>query len=244
MTTPTAEIQVSKRSVLKRFLSLVLLFALILTSIFVIRHFSSKQSEFTDNVAAQIEQEMAENHIVISSGNGHRTVVDFKEPIIMTHGKDSRLIVHTAHLSEEISIANEGLFGWEWTSAYQKISYEGDAQYTVDLSHLSDEDFVVNNELKTLTVRIPYAVLSPINISADKIKFGDVQKGWAASKDIKLTPEQNTQLTIQVCNKMKAKLIDENIIAVANEDAKTVVADLLSATVKSIDPEFTVVVVQ
>ena len=244
MTTPTAEIQVSKRSVLKRLLSLVSLFALILTSIFVIRHFSSKQSEFTDNVAAQIEQEMAENHIVISSGNGHRTVVDFKEPIIMTHGKDSRLIVHTAHLSEEISIANEGLFGWEWTSAYQKISYEGDAQYTVDLSHLSDEDFVVNNELKTLTVRIPYAVLSPINISADKIKFGDVQKGWAASKDIKLTPEQNTQLTIQVCNKMKAKLIDENIIAVANEDAKTVVADLLSATVKSIDPEFTVVVVQ
>ena len=244
MTTPTAEIQVSKRSVLKRLLSLVSLFALILTSIFVIRHFSSKQSEFTDNVATQIEQEMAENHIVISSGNGHRTVVDFKEPIIMTHGKDSRLIVHTAHLSEEISIANEGLFGWEWTSAYQKISYEGDAQYTVDLSHLSDEDFVVNNELKTLTVRIPYAVLSPINISADKIKFGDVQKGWAASKDIKLTPEQNTQLTIQVCNKMKAKLIDENIIAVANEDAKTVVADLLSATVKSIDPEFTVVVVQ
>lgn len=244
MTTPTAEIQVSKRSVLKRLLSLVLLFALILTSIFVIRHFSSNQSEFTDNVAAQIEQEMAENHIVISSGNGHRTVVDFKEPIIMTHGKDSRLIVHTAHLSEEISIANEGLFGWEWTSAYQKISYEGDAQYTVDLSHLSDEDFVVNNELKTLTVRIPYAVLSPINISADKIKFGDVQKGWAASKDIKLTPEQNTQLTIQVCNKMKAKLIDENIIAVANEDAKIVVADLLSATVKSIDPEFTVVVVQ
>lgn len=244
MTTPTAEIQVSKRSVLKRLLSLVSLFALILTSIFVIRHFSSKQSEFTDNVATQIEQEMAENHIVISSGNGHRTVVDFKEPIIMTHGKDSRLIVHTAHLSEEISIANEGLFGWEWTSAYQKISYEGDAQYTVDLSHLSDEDFVVNNELKTLTVRIPYAVLSPINISADKIKFGDVQKGWAASKDIKLTPEQNTQLTIQVSSKMKAKLIDENIIAVANEDAKIVVADLLSATVKSIDPEFTVVVVQ
>ena len=43
---------------------------------------------------------------------------------------------------------------------------------------------------------------------------------------------------------MKAKLIDENIIADANENAKTVVADLLSVTVQSIDPEFTVVVVQ
>ena len=59
-----------------------------------------------------------------------------------------------------------------------------------------------------------------------------------------MTAEENTQLTIQVHDKMKAKLIDENIMAVANENAKTVVADLLSATVQSIDPEFTVVVVQ
>ena len=122
--------------------------------------------------------------------------------------------------------------------------YEGDAQYSVDLSQLSEEDFVVNNDLKTLTVRIPYAVLSPINIPADQIKFRDVKKGWAAPKDIRLTAEENTQLTMQVHDKMKAKLIDENIIAAANENAKTVVAELLSATVQSVDPEYTVVVVQ
>ena len=244
MTTISAESPVSKRSVLRRLSALILLFVLIITSIFVIRRFSVKESEFTDEVAGQIAQEMEENRIVLSSKNGRRTVVDFKDPIILTHGKDSRLIVHTAHLSETISIANEGLGGWAWTSAYQDIVYEGDAQYTVDLSHLSEEDFVVNNELKTLTVRIPYAVLSPINIPADQIKFRDVKKGWAAPKDIKLTAEENTQLTIQVNDKMKAKLIDENIIAVANENAKIVVAELLSATVQSIDPEFTVVVVQ
>ena len=59
-----------------------------------------------------------------------------------------------------------------------------------------------------------------------------------------MTAEENTQLMIQVNDKMKAKLIDDNIIAVANENAKKVVADLLSATVHSIDPEFTVIVVQ
>ena len=71
-----------------------------------------------------------------------------------------------------------------------------------------------------------------------------MKKGWAAPKDIRLTAEENTQLTMQVHDKMKAKLIDENIIAAANENAKTVVAELLSATVQSVDPEFTVVVVQ
>ena len=244
MKTKSAEPSVRKFSVPMRLSALLLLFALIIVIILVIRRFPGKQSQFSDAVAGQIAREMTENRIVLSAKNGRRTVVDFKDPILLAHGKDSRLIVHTAHLSETISIANEGLGGWAWTSAYQDIVFEGDAQYTVDLSHLSEADFVVNNELKTLTVRIPYAVLSPINIPADQIKFRDVVKGWAAPKDIKLTAEENAQLTIQVNEKMKAKLIDENIIAVANENAKTVVADLLSVTVQSIDPEFTVVVVQ
>jgi len=244
MTKMPIEIPAKKLSVLKKLLTLVVLFAFIFVSILVIRSFPTKESEFVDSVAGQIEQEMDENHIVLSSRGVRRTVADFQEPIILTHGKDSRLIVHTARLSETISIASEGLGGWAWTSTYQDIVYTGDAQYTVDLSQLSGEDFVVNNELKTLTVRIPYAKLSPINIPADQIKFRDVKKGWAAPKDIKMTAEENTQLMIQVHDKMKAKLIDENIIAVANENAKIVVADLLSATVHSIDPEYTVVVVQ
>ena len=244
MTTKFIEKSAAKSSGLKRLSVLAALFILIFACIFVIRCFPAKESTFVDHVADEIEQEMAENHIVLSSKPGRRTVADFKDAILLTHGKESRLIVHTARLSETISIASEGLGGWEWTSAYQDIVYEGDAQYTVDLSQLSEEDFIINNELKTLTVRIPYAVLAPINIPADQIKFRDVKKGWAAPKDIKLTAEENTQLMIQVNNKMKAKLIDENIIAVANKNAKAVVADLISATVHAIDPEFTVVIVQ
>lgn len=244
MTTTFLERSVKKPSPLKKLAALVLLFALIILCIVIIRCIPTKESTFVDSVAGQIRQEMEDNHIVLSSRGVRRTVADFREPIILTHGKESRLIVHTARLSETISIASEGLGGWEWTSAYQDIVYEGDAQYTVDLSGLAESDFMVNNETKTLTVRIPYAALSPINIPADQIKFRDVKKGWAAPKDIKLTAEENAQLMIQVNSKMKAKLIDENIIALANENAKTVVAELLSATVQAVDPEFTVVVVQ
>lgn len=244
MKTTAPEKSVKKASVAQRLSWLIGLFGLIFVCIFLIRLFPEKESHFVDNVAGQIVQEMEDNHIVLSAKPGRRTVAEFQEPILLTHGKDSRLIVHTAHLSETISIASEGLGGWEWTSAYQDIVYEGDAQYTVDLSQLSGGDFSVNNELKTLTVRIPYAELAPIQIPAEQIKFRDVKKGWAAPKDIKLTAQENTQLMLQVSTNMKAKLIDDNIIAVANESAKIVVADLLSATVRSIDPEFTVVVVQ
>ena len=48
---------------------------------------------------------------------------------------------------------------------------------------------------------------------------------------------------VEVKEKMKAQLIDQNIMAQANEAAKTVVAELLAATIQAVDPEFTVIVV-
>lgn len=244
MTTNKNEKPVVRHSNAKKLTALILLFTLIFISIFVLRACSAKESEFVDGVAGQIAEEMEENRIVLSKKGVRRTVVDFQEPILLNHGKESRLIVHSADLSETVSFGDEGWGGFKWTSTYQKAIYQGVAEYTVDLSKLSEEDFLVNNEQKILTVRIPYAVLSPINILNDKTQFYDPERGWAGPKTVKLSAEEMNQVMLEVKEKMKAQLIDDNIIADANEDAKRVVEDLLAATVHSIDPEFTVVVVQ
>ena len=243
MTTTTIKKPVSKVHVLRKFLLLILVFAVIFVSIVVIRSFPAKESEYVDSVAGEIEQEMAENQIVLSRKGGRRTVADFKDPIILAHGKDARLIVYTAELSEVVSLADEGWGGFKWNSTYQEAKYFGQAEYTVDLSQLSEEDFIVNNEQKILTVRIPYAVLSPINILNDKTQFKDTEKGWLGPKEVKMTSEELNKIMLEVEEKMKAQLIDENIMAKANEEAKVVVAELLSATIQAVDPEFTVVVV-
>lgn len=243
MTTTTIEKPVSKVHALKKLLILILVFAVIIVSIVVIRSFPDKESEFVDTVAGEIEQEMAENQIVLSKKGGRRTVADFKDPIILAHGKDARLIVYTAELSEVVSMADEGWGGFKWNSTYQEAKYFGQAEYTVDLSQLSEEDFIVNNEQKILTVRIPYAVLSPINILNDKTQFKDTEKGWLGPKEVKMTSEELNKIMLEVEEKMKAQLIDDNIMAKANEEAKIVVAELLTATIQTVDPEFTVVVV-
>lgn len=243
MTTTTIEKPVSKVHALKKFLVLILVFAVIIVSIVVIRSFPDKESEFVDTVAGEIEQEMAENQIVLSKKGGRRTVADFKDPIILAHGKDARLIVYTAELSEVVSMADEGWGGFKWNSTYQEAKYFGQAEYTVDLSQLSEEDFIVNNEQKILTVRIPYAVLSPINILNDKTQFKDTEKGWLGPKEVKMTSEELNKIMLEVEEKMKAQLIDDNIMAKANEEAKIVVAELLTATIQAVDPDFTVVVV-
>jgi hypothetical protein len=243
MTTTTIEKPVSKVHALKKLLVLILVFAVIIVSIVVIRSFPAKESEFVDSVAGEIAQEMAENQIVLSKKGGRRTVADFKDPIIIAHGKEARLIVYTAELSEVVSMADEGWGGFKWNSTYQEAKYFGQAEYTVDLSQLSEEDFIVNNEQKILTVRIPYAVLSPINILNDKTQFKDTEKGWLGPKEVKMTSEELNKIMLEVEEKMKAQLIDENIMAKANEEAKIVVAELLTATIQAVDPEFTVVVV-
>lgn len=243
MKTTTIEKPTAKTHALKKLLVLILAFTLIFVSIFVIRSVSEEESQFVDSVAGEIEQEMAENQIVLSTKGGRRTVADFQEPIILTHGKESRLIVYKAELSETVSLADEGWGGFAWNSTYKEAKYYGLAEYTVDLSQLSEADFLVNNEQKILTVRIPYAALSPINIMDDKTQFNDTQKGWLGPKDVELTPEEHTKLMVEVKEKMKAQLIDDNIIAKANEEAKIVVEELLAATVQAVDPEFTVVVV-
>lgn len=243
MTTTTIEKPASKVHPLKKLLVLILVFAVIIVSIVVIRSFPDKESEFVDTVAGEIEQEMAENHIVLSRKGGRRTVADFKDPIILAHGKDARLIVYTAELSEIVSMADEGWGGFKWNSTYQEAKYFGQAEYTVDLSQLSEEDFIVNNEQKILSVRIPYAVLSPINILNDKTQFKDTEKGWLGPKEVKMTSEELNKIMLEIEEKMKAQLIDENIMAKANEEAKVVVAELLTATIQTVDPEFTVVVV-
>ena len=243
MTTTTIEKPVSKVHALKKLLILILVFTVIIISIVVIRSFLEKESEFVDSVAGEIEQEMAENQIVLSQKGGRRTVADFKDPIILAHGKDARLIVYTAELSEVVSMADEGWGGFKWNSTYQEAKYFGWAEYTVDLSQLSEEDFIVNNEQKILTVRIPYAVLSPINILNDKTQFKDTEKGWLGPKEVKMTSEELNKIMLEIEEKMKAQLIDENIMAKANEEAKVVVTELLTATIQTVDPEFTVVVV-
>ena len=243
MTTTTIEKPASKIHPLKKLLVLILVFAVIIVSIVVIRSFPDKESEFVDTVAGEIEQEMAENHIVLSRKGGRRTVADFKDPIILAHGQDARLIVYTAELSEVVSMADEGWGGFKWNSTYQEAKYFGQAEYTVDLSQLSEKDFIVNNEQKILTVRIPYAVLSPINILNDKTQFKDTEKGWLGPKEVKMTSEELNKIMLEIEEKMKAQLIDENIMAKANEEAKVVVVELLTATIQAVDPEFTVVVV-
>ena len=61
-----------KSSVPKRLSALIALFGLILVCIVVIRSFPAGESQFVDQVAGEIQQEMVDNQIVLSSKGSDR----------------------------------------------------------------------------------------------------------------------------------------------------------------------------
>ena len=136
---------------------------------------------------------------------------DFAEAVL---GDEEQL--KKLEVSDVSTLTQAGLFKIKAFSKYQLITYNGKAIYTVDLSGLKADDITLDEETKTVTIKVPAPVLEPINIPSENIQFGEVEKEAFAFGNIKLTPEQQAEVETQAKERMLQKLEDEKVI----EDAK------------------------
>jgi len=143
-------------------------------------------------------------------------VADFADAILGDEEQLKKLEVYSREVSDVATLTQAGLFKIKAFSKYQVITYNGKAIYTVDLSGLSADDITLDEETKTVTMKVPAPVLEPINIPSESIQFGEVEKQAFAFGDIKLTPEQQAEVETQAKERMLKKLKEENVI----EDAK------------------------
>ena len=143
-------------------------------------------------------------------------VADFADAILGDEEQLKKLEVYSREVSDVATLTQAGLFKIKAFSKYQVITYNGKAIYTVDLSGLSADDITLDEETKTVTMKVPAPVLEPINIPSESIQFGEVEKQAFAFGDIKLTPEQQAEVETQAKERMLKKLEEENVI----EDAK------------------------
>ena len=113
----------------------------------------------------------------------------------------------------------------------------------MDLSTLTDQDVVLDEETKVITLRIPHAAREEINIPEEQIKFGDTNRGLLAFGDIKMTPEQATQIQADARAKMEAKLEEEQIQETADRFAILSVWELYSPIIKGVAKDYSLEVV-
>ena len=143
-------------------------------------------------------------------------VADFAEAILGDEEQLKKLEVYSREVSDVVTLTQAGLFKIKAFSKYQLITYNGKAVYTVDLSGLKADDITLDEETKTVTMKVPEPQLEPINIPSENIQFGEVEKEAFAFGNIKLTPEQQAEVETQAKARMLEKIEAENVI----EDAK------------------------
>lgn len=187
------------------------------------------------NVEAPVE---GHDYTIENHGLLGYTAADFAEPILSDKTKLKKIEVLQYKVTGATTITNAGLLKLEIFSKTKLITYHGIATYSVDLSGFSVEDLTVDNDNRKVIMVIPHAELDPINIPASEIEYGDTEKGMLAFGELKLTPEQQGATQAEAAEKMKIKLLDDNIQAEADKFAKQVIWEIYQPIINTVAPGY------
>jgi hypothetical protein len=165
-------------------------------------------------------------------------VADFADAILGDEEQLKKLEVYSREVSDVATLTQAGLFKIKAFSKYQVITYNGKAIYTVDLSGLSADDITLDEETKTVTMKVPAPVLEPINIPSENIQFGEVEKQAFAFGDIKLTPEQQAEVETQAKERMLKKLEEENVIEDAKKAAEHSIWEIFQPMISNLSSKY------
>ena len=190
---------------------------------------------FTSETAVDDHDLTLINHRIF----GYKTA-DFAEAILGNDEQLKKLEVYSIEVVDVSTLTQAGLFKIKAFSKYQYITYNGKAVYTVDLSGLTEDDITLDEETKVVTMRVPAPQLEPINIPSEDIQIGDVEKGSVlAFGDIKLTPEQQTEVETAAKAKMIEKLESEDVMADARVAAEHSIWEIFQPMVSSLSSKYT-----
>lgn len=122
----------------------------------------------------------------------------------------------------------------------QKVSYTGLGRYLVNLDDLEESSVVDDEENKILTIKIGHAYLESVEIDPYKIKADEVEEGFFARGNIKLSVEDYNTIEKTIKSKMEEKLKTAQLGQEADEVALKMVKEIYEPVIKAIDEEYEV----
>ena len=149
------------------------------------------------------------------------TAADFAEAVLKDRTQLRKLNVMSYKISDAATITVEGLAKLKMFSKNQIITC-----------------IILDENNKTVTLMIPHAQLEPINIQAEDIEYGGVEKGLLAFGSIKLEPGDMAKIQSEAQAKMEQKLLYDNISAEADRFAKMAVWELYQPIISSVSSEY------
>lgn len=122
--------------------------------------------------------------------------VDFAPVLLKEAQLEKKLIVMTQKATASEIAKKDGLFKFSIFKQTKAIIFHGEGTYFVDLSSLSNNDFVIDKENKTITIYIPKPQLT-VKLLSNETEFFEESNGSLRFGKMEITPEAMTTLETQ-----------------------------------------------
>ena len=159
--------------------------------------------------------------------------VDFGPSLLQEAQHEQKLIIMTRKASVPVVATNEGLWSLPVFKQTKAIIFYGEGTFFVDLSALSTDDFVVDDQEKTITIYIPKPQFS-VNLLQEDTEFFDASNGILRFGEMRITPEAMNTLELEGKDKLtKALEEDANTWESAERFAKLSVKEIYEPFIKA-----------
>ena len=122
--------------------------------------------------------------------------VDFSPVLLKEAQLEKKLIIMTQKATASEIATKAGLFSLPVFKQTKAIIFHGEGTYFVDLSTMSSDDFVIDNDEKTIHIYISKPELS-VKLLPDETEFFDSSNGTLRFGQMEITPEIMTTLESQ-----------------------------------------------
>nr|MCD7866166.1 DUF4230 domain-containing protein [Clostridiales bacterium] len=221
------------KGILKRIVTLVVVICVVFIGVY-----------YWQSNHKKIETKDVEDYDLTLENNGifGFTAVDFEEAILGESTREQLLIVEEQNVSVNTTITDAGFLSWGVFSKQQVLTIYGYGQYTIDLSEISADDISLDEETFEVTIKIPHAELHDTVFNPDETEIGDMDKGWLAFGDIKLTAEQNQEFEEEAIEKLTEKLSEDECFEEADKFAKLSAYETYQPIVSGVSTAYKVVI--
>lgn len=171
------------------------------------------------------------------------TAADFEKVILGQATRQHLLIVNEQEVSVPTTITSTGLFNLSVFSQALNQTIYGIGEYTIDITKITKNDILFDQDKFTVTINVPYPELHSVIFEPEKTKIGDANKGWLAFGDIKLTPEQHKAFEVEAIDKLTERLNEKDCFDTAERFTKLTAYELYQPLVNSLSPAYKVNIV-
>ena len=146
---------------------------------------------------------MGINQIRDTQGISNKVILE--DTIIKSIKGETKLVTMEVNVNEEI-IYDDSYSNYSLSKQKQKLNFFADGIFTTDLSGFSAENIIIDDDKKTVTIKVKEPILDYINFLPEDTTYEEVEKGLFRFGDIKLSMDELNEIEIRAKESIKTKL--------------------------------------